>query len=107
MLKKIVSYENKNGNVYLFKETKGFSVLMEKRICPGNFRCKAFSTENYEIAIDKYKECIELLNGRNPVCQCVSNPNRRRRCTAKNCPKKLGGEDYWRIFRESCLYRTR
>ena len=63
MLQKIGSYENKMGNVYLFKETNGFSVLMEKVICAGHFRCKAFATENYEIAIDKYKECIELLNG--------------------------------------------
>lgn len=107
MLKKIFSYENKLGNVYLLKEIKCFSVLMEKRICAGNYRCKTFSTEDYEIAIDKYKEYIEILNGRKPVCMCVSNPNRRRRCTAKNCPKRLGGADYWRLFRESCLFRTR
>ena len=107
MLQKIGSYGNKMGNVYLFKETNVFSVLMEKVICAGHFRCKAFTTENYEIAIDKYKECIELLNGRKPVCMCVSNPNRRRRCTNNNCPKKLGGEDYWILFREACLYRTK
>lgn len=107
MLKEILCYEDYNGDVTLLKEEDCYSVVMKKFISAGTFRCKIFSSKDYDVALDKYNDYIEELNGRKPVRVCVSNPNRRRRCNAKNCPKKLGGEDYWRLFREACLFRTR
>lgn len=107
MLKEILYYEDYNGDVSLLKEDKSFSVIMKRFISAGTFRCKIFSSKDYDIALDKYNDYIEALNGRKPVRICVYNPNRRRSCNAKNCPKKLGGEDYWRLFREACLFRTR
>ncbi len=106
MLKEIASYECDKGKAYLVKGMNSFFVLMGKCVRKGVYRCKTFSTKNYELALDKYKGYIEILNGRNPLYKCVFY-SKSRSCKPNNCPKKLGGSDYWAIFREVCLFRTR
>lgn len=107
MLKIHAKYQDKNGEVVLFNENNAFPVMMKKQIRAGNWKCYLRVFYDIEEAIDYYKVCIDQLNNRLPARICVINPNRRRKCCAKNCPKKLGGDAYWRLFRESCLFRTR
>lgn len=100
-------YYSRGGEVFFYEDGNAFSVLMKQYIGDGTFHCKVFTTPDYEVAVDKYKGYMEILNGDTPARVCVSNPNRRRKCSAENCPKKLGGSAFWQLFRDSCLYRTK
>lgn len=107
MLKKIyANYFNDNGEVYFFKEGDVFSVLFQENLTPGNYRCRIRQFKELEDAIDEYKANIDKLNGREPARLCAFHPNRHLKCKAKNCPKKFGGASFWKVFRESCLYRS-
>lgn len=107
MKKVYAKYFNKNGEVTIFQEDRCFSVLLQHRMVPGIFKCYVWNSNDLEEAIDNYKAGIDKLNNRVAARTCVANPNRRRKCSAKNCPKKTGGAVFWRMFRESCLNRTK
>ncbi len=108
MLKEIKTYESEYGNVSLMRDMGGYSVLLSKYLngYSSIMRCRARSFADIELALDQYRDFIEFLHGRQPVNMC-SCKSRRQSCSAKNCPKKLGGVAYWQLFRNSCLYRTR
>lgn len=106
----INSYKNVRGEVILLKnEDDSFGVL--RRIMrPVHIGCDKFKFWSYtdlDFATAKYTDCIDVLNGIPSRCKCLFYPKNIRRCKAKQCPKTLGGESYWRFFRETCLYRTR
>lgn len=106
----ITSYKNDRGEVILLKnEDASFSVL--RRIMrPMHMGCDEFKSWNYtdlDSAAAKYTDCVDGLNGKPSRCNCSFYPKNIRRCKAKQCPKTLGGEAYWRLFREACLYRIR
>lgn len=94
------------GEVFMYEDGNTFSVLMQKYIAPGNFKCKTFSADNYDIAVDKYKYFIGELKGNPPARKCGFR-TRICKCSTEKCPKKIGGGAYWELFRESCLYRTK
>lgn len=107
----ISSYNNDLAEVVLFKNEDGsFCVLRRTRCSMARLDLYKFKVWNYtdlDFASAKYTDCIDLLNGKPARCNCCFYPKNIRRCKAKQCPKKLGGEDYWRLFREACLFRTR
>lgn len=107
----ISSYKNERGEVILLKnEDNCFSVLRRLRIPMGALDCYKFKFWTYtdlDFAAAKYTDCIDVLNGIPSRCNCSFYPKNIRECKAKKCPKRLGGEAYWRFFREVCLYRTR
>ena len=106
-------YENDRGDVILLKnEDTSFLVFRRIRLhfddCkPDFYKFKSWNYTDLDFAAAKYTDCIDVLNGIPSRCNCSFYPKNIRRCKAKQCPKKLGGEAYWRLFRESCLYRSR
>ncbi len=105
MLNLHAQYLTDKGSVYIIKDFSGFSVLLQENVAPGSYHCLIKSFIDLENAIDAYKAGIDKLNGRQSPRVCGIRPNRHMKCLAKNCPKRLGGPDYWRLFRESCMYR--
>ena len=107
----ISSYNNNSVEIVLFKnEDASFCVLrrITHNMGSSNFyKFKSWNYTDFDFAVAKYTDCIDIANGKPARCNCCFYSKNIRRCKAKQCPKKLGGEDYWRIFRESCLYRTR
>lgn len=99
-------YSCRAGEVFLYEDGKVFSVLMKKYTTSGNYKCKTFSTDNYNIGVDKYKYFIGELKGNPPARKCDFRA-RVCKCSPEKCPKKIGGVAYWELFRDACLYRTR
>ncbi len=98
----ISSYKNYKGETILVRNENGsFGVFIR------NGPAKCWEDKDFDSAVDRYKECIDSLNEKIAPRKCSFNPKNVCMCKAKHCPKKLGGEDYWRLFREACLYRTK
>lgn len=121
-MKIFAKYFDENGEVYMFRpneiydsatntfkptDEKTFTVAMEKFSPLGNSHIWQRTFYDFDVAIDEYRACIDKLNGRTPARMCMANPNRRCKCSAQNCPNKLGGVAFWQLFRESCLNRTK
>ncbi len=103
-------YKNDRGEVILLKnEDASFCVLRRTKlpIEIGSDKFKSYNYTDLDSAVAKYTDCVDVLNGKPARCNCCFYPKNIRRCKAKQCPKTLGGEAYWRFFREACLYRTR
>lgn len=106
MLKLHVRYCNENGDVAIYRDASTFSVFRQTVTGAGTYRCRVRSFHDLELAIDEYHAQIDVLNGVLPARKCAFYA-RRHNCSAKNCPKSIGGADFWTILRESCPHRTR
>lgn len=103
-------YKNDKGEALLLKNEDGSFCVLCRSVLPMHIGCDRFKFWNYtdfDDAVAKYMDCVDALNGKPVRCKCSFYSKNICRCKAKQCPKKLGGEDYWRLFREACLYRTR
>ncbi len=108
-LAEITRYACDTGDITLMRDGAQYSVLQRKYspehgVCVS--KCRVYNFIDYELALDKYKDLIEILNGRRPINMCTCK-SRRQKCSAKNCPTKLGGPAFWQMFRDACLYKSR
>ncbi len=103
----LAKYHDEKGSVFISKEDNAFFVVMQKKNGPGVYHCYTKGFYDFEEAIDEYKACIDKLYDKVADRVCVVRQNRHCKCSAKNCPKKLGGKAYWQLFRDACLFRTR
>lgn len=102
MINIISHYKKNNSEVLLVQEGKdSFKVFVKYALeLKSSARYKNYN--NLDDAKYKYEEYVNSIN----TGICVFE-NYSRLCKADNCPKTLGGEDYWRLFHETCLYKTR
>lgn len=106
-------YKNDRGEVILLKNEDGSFCVLRRTRHPMDigvtdfYKFKSWNYTDLDSAAAKYTDCVDVLNGKLSRCNCSFYPKNIRRCKAKQCPKTLGGEAYWRLFREACLYRIR
>ncbi len=108
----ISSYNNDSAEIVLFKNEDGSFCVLRRTIHHISvvntfYKFKSWNYTDLDFASAKYTDCVDVANGKPARCNCCFYSKNIRRCKAKHCPKKLGGEDYWRLFREACLFRTR
>ncbi len=106
--KAIKRFSRRSGEVFVNFDGYYYAVTIvqpdNKRTgCPGTSR--TFMRLDYAIAKDYYAACVNLLKGKpwvEPRTFCALS---KKMCLDYNCPRKIGGADYHRIFSESCPHR--
>ena len=107
----VKKYVDEDGEVRLVKGKDFCAVWVIKLLGPGREiyrqrgRLSVISAQEFfDVAVRYVRGEIDWTE---PVrtYSCKFNPKRSRSCFIKNCPRKLGGEAYWEMFAESCLFR--
>lgn len=104
----LYEYGNRNTDIYFQREGNRFIIRAQKYISPGVWRCRVYSTCNYDNALEFLEYMVTLAKGGKPSRNCAfAGENNKCSCRAKNCPAELGAAAYWQIFHRSCPYRAR
>ena len=57
------------------------------------------------IAAEYFAAFVNTLKGKPVQAPKTYCEKCKKMCCEKNCPPKMGGANYWRIFQESCVFR--
>lgn len=104
-------YNHENGDVYVTRGEKFYAVHIIKQTSAYSEEYRARGRLDAIAANEFFDIACRYL--RNEIMwtevirkfTCKYNPHKSRGCTDKNCPKKLGGADYRKIFAGACPWR--
>ena len=113
MNKKVKNFSNHRGEVYVTFDGLSYST---KYTLYSNYKTGRPMTIREWIDLDGvlageyFTAAKNELKGNpwlEPALSCAYPRGNMHICRRGRCPKKLGGPDYWDIFRATCPYRSR
>ena len=113
MNKKIKEFSNHRGNASIVFDGLYYHIncvqYSNKKTASPQVSTDFAETDTVLVG-EYFAACVNKLKGKpwvEPSRHCGYAAGHVKACTARNCPRALGGASYWDIFRATCAHRQK